>query len=200
MTSTASNSMTAGRVTRKTTALGQTRALQPPLQKPRSALVSGMSVPICTQMGGTANSESLYLLSKTVHSFTHETQVKRTAKGRGEVQSALRDAWKSKFGKFEFFSSWVSLVRFHVLLRSVVGFIFYWLRHFNRSVGSLCQYCCTCFLFPFLGVVHLLTYFLLYVFVLFRAQVVRFCPFWYMAFDRRCIVFVPTAVWSFFAC
>ena len=53
------------------------------------------------------------------------------------MQSALRDAWKSKFGKFEFFSSWVSLVRFHVLLRSVVGFIFYWLRHFNRSALSV---------------------------------------------------------------
>ena len=37
-------------------------------------------------------SESLHLLSKTVHSFTHETQVKRRAKGRGEVQSTLRDA------------------------------------------------------------------------------------------------------------
>lgn len=43
-------------------------------------------------------SESLFLLSRTVHSFTHETQVKRRAKGRGEVQSTLRDAWKSQFG------------------------------------------------------------------------------------------------------
>ena len=40
-------------------------------------------------------SQSLFLLSRTVHSFTHETQVKRRAKGRGEVQSTLRDAWKS---------------------------------------------------------------------------------------------------------
>ena len=28
----------------------------------------------------------------------------------------------------------------------------------------------------------------------------KFCPFWYIAFDRRCIVFVATAVWLFFAC
>ena len=65
----------------------------------------------------------------------------------------------------------------------------------------MCQYCCTCFLFSFLGVVHLFRYFLLYVFVWFRAQVVRFCPFWYKAFDRRRrIVFVATAVWLFFGC
>ena len=32
----------------------------------------------------------------------------------------------------------VSLVLLHVLLRSVVCFISYWLRHFNMSVGSLC--------------------------------------------------------------
>ena len=28
----------------------------------------------------------------------------------------------------------------------------------------------------------------------------KFCPFWYIAFDRRCIVFVATAVWLFFGC
>ena len=36
-------------------------------------------------------SETAYLLSKTVHSFTHETQVKRRAKEGGEVQATLRD-------------------------------------------------------------------------------------------------------------
>ena len=41
------------------------------------------------------NSDSLYLLSKTVHSFTHETEVKLRAKERGQAQSTLRDAWKS---------------------------------------------------------------------------------------------------------
>ena len=38
-------------------------------------------------------SETAYLLSKTVHSFTHETQVKRRAKEGGEVQATLRDMW-----------------------------------------------------------------------------------------------------------
>ncbi|CAN0145462.1 unnamed protein product [Pylaiella littoralis] len=38
-------------------------------------------------------SETVYLLSKTVHSFTHETQVKRRAKEGGEVQATLRDMW-----------------------------------------------------------------------------------------------------------
>ena len=34
-----------------------------------------------------------------------------------------------------------------------------------------------------------------------RAQVVRFCPFWYIAFDSTmCIVFVATAVWLFCGC
>ena len=36
-----------------------------------------------------------YLLSKVVHSFTHETQVKRRAKEGGELQATLRDMWKS---------------------------------------------------------------------------------------------------------
>ena len=36
-------------------------------------------------------SETAYLLSKTVHSFTHETQVKQRAKEGGEVQATLRD-------------------------------------------------------------------------------------------------------------
>ena len=58
---------------------------------------------------------------------------------------------------------------------------------FDISTGawalSVCQYCCIFFLFSFLGVVHLSRYFLLYVFVWFQAQVVRFCPFWYIAFD-----------------
>ena len=35
-----------------------------------------------------------YLLSKAVHSFTHETQVKRRGKERGEVQASLRDLSK----------------------------------------------------------------------------------------------------------
>ena len=41
-------------------------------------------------------SETRYLLSKAVHSFTHETQViiKRRRKGRGEVQATNRDLWK----------------------------------------------------------------------------------------------------------
>ena len=38
-------------------------------------------------------SETAYLLSKTVHSFTHETQVKRRAKEGSEVQATLRDMW-----------------------------------------------------------------------------------------------------------
>ena len=38
-------------------------------------------------------SETAYLLSKTVHSFTHETQVKRRAKEGGEVQATLRDIY-----------------------------------------------------------------------------------------------------------
>ena len=33
------------------------------------------------------------LLSKTVHSFTHETRVKLRAKEGGEVQATLRDMW-----------------------------------------------------------------------------------------------------------
>ncbi|CAB1099355.1 unnamed protein product [Ectocarpus sp. CCAP 1310/34] len=38
-------------------------------------------------------SETLYLLSRTVHSFTHETQVNRRAKQGGEVQATLGDMW-----------------------------------------------------------------------------------------------------------
>ncbi|CAN0291104.1 unnamed protein product, partial [Ectocarpus fasciculatus] len=41
-------------------------------------------------------SETQHLLSKTVHSFTHETQVKRRAKPRGEVQGTLHDMWREK--------------------------------------------------------------------------------------------------------
>ena len=41
-------------------------------------------------------------LTLTVHSLTHENQVKCTAKGRGELLSALRVAWKSKFGEYKF--------------------------------------------------------------------------------------------------
>ncbi|CAB1106115.1 unnamed protein product [Ectocarpus sp. CCAP 1310/34] len=36
-----------------------------------------------------------YLLLKVVHSFTHETQVKRRAKEGGELQATLRDMWRS---------------------------------------------------------------------------------------------------------
>ncbi|CAB1096982.1 unnamed protein product [Ectocarpus sp. CCAP 1310/34] len=39
--------------------------------------------------------ETQYLLSKVVHSFTHETQVKRRAKEGGELQATLRDMWRS---------------------------------------------------------------------------------------------------------
>ena len=39
-------------------------------------------------------SETQYLLSKAVYSFTHETQVKRRGKERGEVQATIRDLWK----------------------------------------------------------------------------------------------------------
>ena len=39
-------------------------------------------------------SETEYLLSKAVHSFTHETQVKRRGKERGEVEATIRDLWK----------------------------------------------------------------------------------------------------------
>ena len=35
-----------------------------------------------------------HLLSKTVHSFTHETQVKRRSKEGGELQATLRDMWR----------------------------------------------------------------------------------------------------------
>ena len=38
-------------------------------------------------------SYTVYLLFKTVHPFTHETQVKRRAKEGGEVQAILRDMW-----------------------------------------------------------------------------------------------------------
>ena len=41
-------------------------------------------------------SETAYLLSKTVHSFTHETQVKSRAKEGGEVQATLRDMWTAQ--------------------------------------------------------------------------------------------------------
>ncbi|CAB1117925.1 unnamed protein product [Ectocarpus sp. CCAP 1310/34] len=40
--------------------------------------------------------ETQYLLSKTVHSFAHETQQSRRAKPRGEVQGTLRDMWREK--------------------------------------------------------------------------------------------------------
>ena len=36
-----------------------------------------------------AQRRSIYLLSKTVHSFTHMTQVKRRAEPRGEVRGTL---------------------------------------------------------------------------------------------------------------
>ena len=35
-----------------------------------------------------------HLLSKTVHSFTHETQAKRRSKEGGELQATLRDMWR----------------------------------------------------------------------------------------------------------
>ena len=38
-------------------------------------------------------SETAYLFSKTVHSFTNETQVKRRAKEGGDVQATLWDMW-----------------------------------------------------------------------------------------------------------
>ena len=38
--------------------------------------------------------ETQHLLSKTVHSFTHETQVKRRSKEGGELQATLRDMWR----------------------------------------------------------------------------------------------------------
>ena len=34
------------------------------------------------------------IFSKAVHSFTHEAQVKRRGKKRGEVQATIRDLWK----------------------------------------------------------------------------------------------------------
>ncbi|CAB1101603.1 unnamed protein product [Ectocarpus sp. CCAP 1310/34] len=40
--------------------------------------------------------EMQYLLSKTFHSFTRETQQSRRAKPRGEVQGNLRDMWREK--------------------------------------------------------------------------------------------------------
>ena len=40
-------------------------------------------------------SETLYLLSKSVHSFTHETQEKRRAKRGAEIQATLRDVWQA---------------------------------------------------------------------------------------------------------
>lgn len=38
--------------------------------------------------------ETPYLLSKAVPLFTHETQVKRRAKERGELQATSRDIWR----------------------------------------------------------------------------------------------------------
>ena len=85
MTSTASNSMTGSRVKRKTTALGQTRALQPPLQKPRSALVSRMSVPICTQKGGTSSTANpcTFFRRPCIHSLM---KLKSSVEPRGGVR------------------------------------------------------------------------------------------------------------------
>ena len=39
------------------------------------------------------HSETIYLFSKAMHSFTRETQVKRRAKEGGEVQATLWDMW-----------------------------------------------------------------------------------------------------------
>ena len=39
--------------------------------------------------------ETLYLLSRSVHSFTHETRAKRKAREGGETQATLRDLWRS---------------------------------------------------------------------------------------------------------
>ena len=88
-----------------------------------------------------------------------------------------------------------------MLLRSVVCFIFYWLQHFNRSVGSLCV-SVLLYMFPvfFSWGSPSFQIFSALCFVWFRAQVVRFCPLWYIAFDRRRIVFVAKAVWLFFGC
>ena len=56
---------------------------------------------------------TLYVLS-----FPHETRVKRRAKGMGELQSTLRDAWGSQFGKGKI----LCLVVFGLFSRSFASF------------------------------------------------------------------------------
>ena len=52
-------------------------------------------IAVCTRTDGRDGeySQTAYLLSKTVHSFTHENQVKRRAKKGGEVQATLLNMW-----------------------------------------------------------------------------------------------------------
>ena len=51
----------------------------------------------CGRGIGGEYSETQNLFSKTVLSFTHETQVKRRAKPRREVQGTIRDdMWRDK--------------------------------------------------------------------------------------------------------
>ena len=58
---------------------------------------------LLTHAGRRGSSRLLAMLTLTltlyVHSLPHETHVKRRAKGMGELQSTLRDAWRSQFGK-----------------------------------------------------------------------------------------------------
>lgn len=60
----------------------------------RSSLESVRSYLYANGKGGEYR-ETQFLLSKVVHSFTHETQVKRRAKDGGELQATMRDMWRS---------------------------------------------------------------------------------------------------------
>ena len=74
-------------------AVGKSRARNRRFQRPMSALVCLEDVPSYLYANGRDGeySDKAFLLSKTVHSFTHETQVKRKAKEGDEVQATLRD-------------------------------------------------------------------------------------------------------------
>ena len=104
-------------------------------------------------------------LTLTVHSFTHETQVKRRAKGRGELQSTLRDAWKSQFGQCKFLFV-VVFDPFSCCFASLGKRVSY-STGLDISTGAWALFVSVLYMFFvfFLGVVHLFRYFVLYDFV-----------------------------------
>ena len=57
----------------------------------RSILISASCAYLYANGRDGEYSETAYLISKTVHSSTHEAQIKRRAKEGGEVQATLRD-------------------------------------------------------------------------------------------------------------